>query len=108
MTQWSPSSLACVRRFLASDPAPGSVREKPASILPDTRGGRYFFFSSGFANMRIPSAHVPCIASESAVLAHAFPHISIASRCSLRKKTIDCALTAEPSLEPLILLSDLG
>src|SRR5206468_10828029 len=54
----------------------GSVRENPANFFPLIICGRYSFFWPGLLNWRTPSQQVPWIASDRAVLAHAFPHIS--------------------------------
>ena len=46
----SPSFTAFVCCMEESVPAPGSVRAKAPSFLPDKRSGRYFFFCSGVPN----------------------------------------------------------
>lgn len=46
MIHESPSSRAVVAVAPASEPAPGSVRPKPASAVPAVRSGRYCCFCS--------------------------------------------------------------
>jgi len=41
---WSPSRTARVRGAPASEPAPGSVRPKPARVRPATRSGSHRSF----------------------------------------------------------------
>lgn len=50
MIHSSPSRRAVVRVLPASDPAPGSVRPKPASARPDVKSGNHFCFCSSVPN----------------------------------------------------------
>ena len=64
LTIHSPSrSSALVLVAPASEPAPGSVRPKPASLLPSTRSGSQVFFCSSVPKVRIGLIPSPTAAS---------------------------------------------
>ena len=63
ITHSSPSRLAVVLVAPASDPAPGSVRPKPASLRPATRSGSHFCFCSSLPKWKIGIAPRPTPAS---------------------------------------------
>ncbi len=62
-THSSPSRSALVLVALASEPAPGSVRPKPASAWPATRSGSQRSFCSCVPNVRIGLMPRPTAAS---------------------------------------------
>ena len=72
-THSSPSSTAFVCCPWASVPAPGSVRPKAPSFLPDARSGRYLAFCAGVPNVWIGSTQSDvCAETITPVVPHTF------------------------------------